>query len=187
MKYVFPFIILLIIASCRQKEKCRFSTVTDLDNLNLRECPPGDSTHHDTMYYHNVKRFSSGFDSIRKEKGIPKLPKDFQVITSSVDNQVRWRNAEMIKKITGDSNFRQPFMQRKDIEWKNDELVYDLTNFTAMDSVDSRVWILYVRDSTNGNYVFKCGYSNKNMLNDSDAAITKSQADSILKAWKIDY
>lgn len=189
MKYTFLAITLLLIAGCGQKEKCRFSTVEDLDNLDLKECPPGDFYHHDTIYYNYVRKFSSGFENTRKEKGIPKLPKDFQVITWSVDYQVRWRNAEIIKKIYADSNYRQPYMERKDIEWNKNTLKYDRTNFSSMDSLESYLNVEYFLDTvvTPNVYRFNYWYSNINMQPGKASSVTKQQADSILKAWKIDY
>jgi hypothetical protein len=188
MRYLTIFLLIAFIAGCNiKKEKCRFSTVADLDRLDLRECPPGDMYTHDTTYYYYIRKFSSGWDSIRQEKGIPKLPKDFQVITWSVDNQIRWRNAEAIEKMGVDSSYRHPFMQRKDIKWNNDTLIYDQTSFTEIYPLDTWVDISYKRDSVSGNYIFDYSYSDKTMAAGKYRSLTKSQADSILKAWKIEY
>jgi hypothetical protein len=187
MKYLAALLLLIFTAGCNtKKEKCHFSTVADLDRLDLRECPPGNMYTHDTIYYHYIRKFSSGWDSIRQARGIPRLPKDFQVITWSVDNQVRWRNAEEVKKTALDNNYRMPFMERKDLEWKSDTLIYDRSSFEANDSLDSWVGIWYQRISSTGNYVFEYSYANKTMTG-IVKTISKVQADSILKAWRIDY
>lgn len=179
MRIIFILLTGLVI-SCNGKDECTWSTVADLDKGDLTKCK-GDS-----MFYY-MKKFSGGYDNERKEKGIPKLPKNFRGVVWTVNNQVRWINQEMYDRIAADSNIREPFMDRKDIEWNEDTLIYDWTNFSARDSLDSWVWIFYTRDSTTGNYNFTCGYSNKNTPTDTDAGITKAKADSILKAWKIDY
>lgn len=178
-------IILSFLISCTGHHTCRFSTVLDLDNMDLRVCSPAATLRHDSLYFYRIREFSGGFDKVRSEKGIPGLPKDFEVMTWSVDNQVRWRNAPIYRKIADDPKFRQAHMERKDLEWNGDTLIYDRSNFTAMDSMETWIYIWYVHNSITGGYVFQCGYSNKTMIPGSDVTITKSVADSMLKVWGI--
>lgn len=172
-----PVLLLSFLSSCASD--CNFTTVQDLDNMDLRHCPPAGSLTSDTMYYHYAKMFAGRFNAERKATGTPELPAHFEVITRPSTSTIRWVNA--------DRSSTQPYMAQKDIEWKNDTLVSDLTSFAAVDSLDTKLWIKYMRDPLTREYLFDCGLFNKTNPPGIDYSLTKEEADSILKAWKINY
>src|SRR5262249_55582324 len=143
--------------------------------------PPGDSTFVWMRYYSGV------YNSLRKIKGIPILPANFvaEVFTSA--NQVRWhgdidRNGRFIE-------IGKPYMKWKTLEWNKDTLLYDYSLFIEgkNDRWGKTLSIKYYLDTLigNKNYLFEYKYSPGQ--DQPDLTMSKNQADSVLKAWKIDY
>jgi hypothetical protein len=129
--------------------------------------------------------FSAGYNTIRKEKGIPVLPDDFEAETYSVNNQVRWhgdlKDGEWIEQ-------DKPFLKWKTLEWDGNTLLYDRNLFVEdpkKDRYGNYLWIAYELDTSTADkkYLFMCTYKDSNRVED---ILTKPQADSILKAWKLD-
>ncbi len=177
MKYIL-FCLFCLFFACKQSKKCEFSTVKELDEADFIKCPP------DSMFIY-MRFFSGGFDSIRRIKGIPVLPKNFHSVVYTVDNQVRWLNRDVFD----DSNYTQPFIHHKDIEWSRDTLKYDLTSFSANDTLNQYTGVIYWLDtiSSNRDYKFTYYYLNKYFQGDSSLEISKHQSDSILMEWGLKY
>ena len=174
-------IILCCLISCHSKSPCDgFVTARDLDETDLTKCKV------DTDYFF-MKKFSLAFNTIRTRNNIPVLPADFEAVTWTVKNQVRWVNAALHRQLEKDSAFHQPFMDRKDLEWDRDRLIYDRTNYRAMDSLDSWLTIEYVLDtvSKKADYRFNCSFMNKYDVYPNALMLSRQQADSVLERWKL--
>jgi hypothetical protein len=179
MRTLLVMLIGLVLFSCKRKKECTFSTVADLDKADFKECPPtpkGDST------FIYMRQFSGGYDSMRKAKGIPALPKDYMVEVFTVDNQVRWHS-----EMNDDRYFKtgKPYLKWKDLEWSKDTLKYDRSIFTEgkKEHPSNNLIIVYYLDTLTSrkDYLFRYEYSPKN--DTADVVLTKPQADSVLKAW----
>lgn len=177
-------VLLLLIAitcsSCKEGCKDGFTTVADLDSQDLVRC-------NTDQRYVLMKYFSGGFDSIRKARGIPSLPKDFMGVTFTVPNQIRWIN-EMGEKYKKEG---KPYYHHKGLEWEDSTLMYDKSSFVASDSLESGLLITFKREAVMGNkifkYVFEYGYHDKTLEQGTYRSITKEQADSILNKWDLHY
>jgi hypothetical protein len=172
------FFTLLLAASCKSKDECRFTTAEELDKADLVKCKA------DAMYFF-MRKFSLAFNDERKKAGIPLLPADYIAEVYTVGNQVRW-HSEM-----DDRYFSKglPYMKWKDLEWNGDTLKYDRSIFSEgkKEHPSNTLMIKYWLDTVSGSnqYLFTYEYSPKG--NADDRELTPLQADSILKAWKLSY
>lgn len=174
-------IILCCLIACQGKSPCDgFVTASDLDKTDLKNCKV------DTDYFF-MKKFSLAYNTFRTRNNIPVLPADFEAVSWTVKNQVRWVNAAMHRQLEKDSAFHQAFMDRKDLEWDRDRLIYDRTNYRAMDSLDSWLTIEYFLDtvSIKVDYRFNCSYMNKYDVYPKALMLSRQQADSVLERWKL--
>jgi hypothetical protein len=173
-------IMLLVSLSTSCKDECNgdFRTVAELDNFDFGKCGG------EKMYAY-MQHYSGGYGSVRKAKGIPSLPDNFVAMVWTVDNQVRWINEERIE----DRSFKQPYYKYKNIEWNGEMLKYDVSVFVKNDAAKSWLRIAYWQDtlSKTRGYKFSYDFGNDAYAADSTSALTKHQADSILKDWKLDY
>jgi hypothetical protein len=177
---LFSFLLSCLIA-CQGKSPCDgFVTASDLDKTDLKSCKA------DTNYFF-MKKFSLAYNTIRARADIPELPADFEAVTWTVKNQVRWVNAAMHRQLEKDTAFRQAFMDRKDLEWDRGLLIYDRTNYRAMDSLDSWLTIEYFLDTVSKkvDYRFNCSYMNKYDVYPKALMLNREQADSVLESWKL--
>lgn len=173
--------LLVLVSACERRSPCDgFVTAKDLDETDLVKCKVPD----DFKY---MQQFSLAYNAYRAANGIPLLPADFMGITWTVTNQVRWLNRKAIDENRADSTLRRPYLDRKDLEWKGNQLIYDRSNYNSMDSLKSWLVIEYILDTLSGknkyqlNYTYSTSYS----MDDNHLIISRQQADSVLKAWHL--
>lgn len=176
-------ILLLVVlaAACNRRSPCDgFVTAKDLDETDLAKCKVPD-------YFKYMQQFSLAYNGYRAAHEIPLLPADFTGITWTVTNQIRWVNLKAIDENKADSTLRRPFMNRKDLEWNGNELIYDRTNYNSMDSLNSWLSIEYYLDtiSKKVDYRFAYSLSNKYYTYPGFLELSRNQADSVLEAWHL--
>jgi len=183
MRFITLLFLLVLIASCSEKDKCNWLTVADLDKIDFKKCK-GDSS------YLYMQKFSGGNDSMRRQTGIPLLPKDFEGRTIFIaSNHVVWLNVKMRNKADNDTSFKQPFLNMKLIEWSNDTLINEATNFSIKNDNGRSLTIKYFRDTikNSGAYNFEYLYTDDSFPVGKPKTLTKQQSDSILSKWGLSY
>lgn len=170
-----------IVAACGRRSPCDgFVTAKDLDETDLKKCKVPD-------YFKFMQQFSLGYNDYRAAHDIPLLPAGFMGITWTVTNQIRWVNRKAFEENKADSTLRRPYMDRKDLEWNENQLIYDRSNYNSMDSLRTWLSISYLLDtlSTKPAYRFECSLSNMYDVYPQSMTLTRQQADSVLKAWHL--
>lgn len=180
--HLFSLLLLFtLVAACGKRSPCEgFVTAKDLDETDLTKCKG-------LEYVRFMQQFSLAYNEYRVAHEIPLLPADFTGITWSVTNQIRWVNRKAFAENMADSTLRRPFMDRKDLEWNGNQLIYDRTNYNSMDSLDSWLSIEYYLDtlSKKVDYRFAYSLSNKYYTYPDFLELSRNQADSVLEAWHL--
>lgn len=170
-----------VVAACGKRSPCDgFVTAKDLDETDLTKCRISDD-------YKYMQQFSLAYNDYRAAHDIPLLPAGFMGVTWTVTNQIRWVNSKAFEENRADSTLRRPYLDRKDLEWNGNQLVYDRSNYNSMDSLWTWLSISYVLDTVTAKpaYKFECSLSNKYDVYPQSKSLTRQQADSVLKAWHL--
>lgn len=182
--HLFSLLVLItLVTACGKRSPCDgFVTAKDLNETDLEKCKVPD-------YFKFMQRFSLAYNDYRAAHDIPLLPAGFMGITWTVTNQIRWVNSKAFEENKADSTLRRPYMDRKDLEWNEHQLIYDRSNYNSMDSLRTWLSISYVPDTISAKpaYKFECSLSNKYDVYPQSKSLTRRQADSVLKAWHLLY
>lgn len=180
--HLFSLLLLLtLVAACGKGTPCDgFVTAKDLEETDLEKCKVPD-------YFKFMKQFSLAYNDYRAAHDIPLLPAGFMGVTWTVTNQIRWVNSKAFEENRADSMLRRPYLDRKDLEWNGNQLIYDRSNYNSMDSLGTWLSISYVLDTVSAmpDYRFECSLSNKYDVYPHSKTLTRLQADSVLKAWHL--